>query len=156
LAAAQADWRHLWDKRRSDAETLRDLAGAARRRGDENQAALRYGEAASWRPDLHFLTIEQARMLEGAGRGAEAEAVLRNALLRLPDEPRLHEELGRLLARLGRAQEAAASLRQSLRLRRSSRHCGATLSGWQWLPMGRTVPLESRIWLEPLPPTVRR
>jgi transglutaminase-like putative cysteine protease/tetratricopeptide (TPR) repeat protein len=117
LAAAEADWRHLWDARRSDAEILRDLAGAARRRGDESQAALRYGEAAGWRPDLHFLTIEQAHMLEGAGQGSEAEAVLRRALLRLPDEPRLHEELGRLLARLGRPQEAAASLRQSLRLR---------------------------------------
>lgn len=117
LAAAEADWRHLLDTRRSDAEFLRSLAGAARRRGDESQAALRYGEAAGWRPDLHFLSIEQARMLEGAGQGSEAEAVLRKALLRLPDEPRLHEELGRLLARLGRSQEAAASLRQSLRLR---------------------------------------
>ena len=117
LAAAETDWRNLWDTRRSDAEFLRDLAGAARRRGDEGQAAQRYGEAASWRPDLHFLTIEQARMLEGAGQGNEAEAVLRGALQRLPDEPRLHEELGRLLVRLGRTQEAAASLRQSLRLR---------------------------------------
>jgi transglutaminase-like putative cysteine protease/tetratricopeptide (TPR) repeat protein len=116
-AAAEADWRHLWDLRRSDPEFLRELAAAAHRRGDLAQAALRYGEAAEWRPDLHFLTIEQAHMLDGAGRGAEAEAVLRKTLLRLPDEPRLHEELGRLLARLGRAQEAAASLRQSLRLR---------------------------------------
>jgi tetratricopeptide (TPR) repeat protein len=116
-AAAEADWRHLWDLRRSDPEFLRELAAAAHRRGDLAKAALRYGEAAEWRPDLHFLTIEQTRMLEGAGRGAQAEAVLRKTLLRLPDEPRLHEEMGRLLARLGRAQEAAASLRRSLRLR---------------------------------------
>jgi len=116
-AGAEADWRQLWSVRRSDPESLRELAAAAHRRGDLGEAALRYGEAAEWRPDLHFLTIEQARMLEGAGRGAEAEAVLRRALLRLPDEPRLHEELGRLLARQGHTQEAAASLRQSLRLR---------------------------------------
>jgi cellulose synthase operon protein C len=116
-AGAEADWRQLWSVRRSDPESLRELAAAAHRRGDLGEAALRYGEAATWRADLHFLTIEQARMLEGAGRGAEAEAVLRRALLRLPDEPRLHEELGRLLARQGRTQEAAASLRQSLRLR---------------------------------------
>jgi tetratricopeptide (TPR) repeat protein/transglutaminase-like putative cysteine protease len=117
LAAAESDWRHLWNTRRSDAELLRDLAGAARRRGDESQAAQSYGEAAGWRPDLHYLIIEQAHMLEGKGQGSEAVAVLRKALLRLPDEPRLHEELGRLLARLGRSQEASASLRQSLRLR---------------------------------------
>jgi transglutaminase-like putative cysteine protease/tetratricopeptide (TPR) repeat protein len=117
LHAAESDWRHLWDTRRSDAELLRELAGAARRRGDESQAAQSYGEAAGWRPDSYFLIIEQAHMLEGKGQGREAVAVLRKALLRLPDEPRLHEELGRLLARLGRSHEAAASLRQSLRLR---------------------------------------
>jgi len=116
-AGAEADWRQLSSVRRSDPESLRELAAAAHRRGDLGEAALRYGEAAEWRPDLHFLTIEQARMFEGAGRGAEAEAVLRSALLRLPDEPRLHEELGRLLARQGRTQEATASLRQSLHLR---------------------------------------
>jgi cellulose synthase operon protein C len=117
LAEAEAERRQLWDERRSDAELLRDLAGEARRRGDQSQAAQRYGEAAVWRPDLPFLTIEQARMLEGAGQGTEAEAVLRKALVRLPDEPRLHEEMGRLLARMGRLQEAAASLRRSLQLR---------------------------------------
>ncbi|MGB8298603.1 MAG: DUF3857 domain-containing protein [Polyangia bacterium] len=116
-AGAEADWHQLWSVRHSDPEFLRELAAAAHRRGDLDAAALRYGEAAEWRPDLHFLTIEQANMLEGAGRGAEAEALLRGILLRLPDEPRLHEELGRLLARQGRTQEAAASLRQSLHLR---------------------------------------
>ena len=114
---AEAERRRLWETRRSDAELLRELAAVTRRRGDQSQAAQLYGEAAGWRPDLHFLTIEQARTLEGAGRVSEAEAVLRKALLRLPDEPRLHEELGRLLARMRRPQEAAASLRRALRLR---------------------------------------
>ena len=114
---AEAERRRLWETRRSDADLLRELAAVTRRRGDESQAAQLYAEAAGWRPDLHFLTIEQARTLEGAGRGSEAEAVLRKALLRLPDEPRLHEELGRLLARMRRPQEAAASLRRALRLR---------------------------------------
>jgi len=82
--------------------------------------------------------------------------VLRKALQRLPDEPRLHEELGRLLVRLGRTQEAAASLRQSLRLRPQQRRCGATLSRWRRLPMGPTVRLASRIWFGLLPPTARR
>jgi transglutaminase-like putative cysteine protease/tetratricopeptide (TPR) repeat protein len=117
LVEAEAERRQLWDTRRSEADLLRDLAGAAHRRGDQSQAARLYGDAAEWRPDLHFLSIEQARMLEGVGRSTEAEAVLRRALLRLPDEPRLHEELGRLLARMGRVQEAAARLRRSLRLR---------------------------------------
>ena len=117
FSQAEAEWRRLWNTRRSDAELLRELAGAARRRGDESQAAQLYGEAAAWRPDLHYLAIEQAHVLEGAGRGREAEEVLRTALLRLLDEPRLHEELGRLLARTGRSQEAASSLRRALRLR---------------------------------------
>jgi tetratricopeptide (TPR) repeat protein len=117
LLEAEAEWRRLWEMRHSDADLLRNLAGAARRRGDHSRAARLYGEAAGWRPDLHFLTIEQAHILEGAGQGAKAEAVLRETLLRLPDEPRLHEELGRLLARMGRVQEAAASLRRSLQLR---------------------------------------
>ena len=114
---ADAERRRLWDARRSNADLLRDLAASARRRGDYGQAAHLYAEAAGWRPDLHYLIIEQARTIEGAGQGSEAEAVLRRALLRLPDEPRLHEELGRLLARLRRPQEAAASLRRALRLR---------------------------------------
>ena len=117
FAQAEAELRHLWDARRSDADLLRDLAGAARRRGDHSQAARLYGEAAGWRPDLHFFIIEQAHTLEGAGQGTLAESVLRKALLRLSDEPRLHEELGRLLARMGRPQEAEASLRRSLQLR---------------------------------------
>jgi len=43
LAEAEAERRQLWDTRRSDAELLRDLAGEARRRGDQSQAAQRYG-----------------------------------------------------------------------------------------------------------------
>ena len=117
FAEAEAERRRLWDRRRSDADLLRNLAGAARRLGDQSRAAQLYAAAAGWRPDLHLLTIEQAHMLEGAGQGAAAETVLRKALLRLPDEPRLHEELGRLLAGMGHLQDAAASLRRSLQLR---------------------------------------
>jgi len=84
-------------------------------------------------------------MLEGAGQGNEAEAVLRKALQRLPDEPRLHEELGRLLVRLGRTQEAAASLRQSLRLRPQQPALRRYAESLARLPMGPTVRLASRI-----------
>ncbi|HEX7597028.1 MAG TPA: DUF3857 domain-containing protein, partial [Polyangia bacterium] len=114
---AETDLRQLSNLRRSDAELLRDLAAAARRRGELGRSAELYSQAAQWRPDLQFLLVEQARMLEGSGRSTEAEAVLRRALQRLPDEPRLYEELGRLQARRGQRLAAAASLRQSLLLR---------------------------------------
>jgi tetratricopeptide (TPR) repeat protein len=117
FAESEATLRTLWTVRRSDPDVLRDLAVDARRRGEPVQAADWYGQAARWRPELHYLVLDQARMLEGAGQGPAALTVLRQALARLPDEPRLHEELGRLLARAGQTKEAVASLNQALRLR---------------------------------------
>ncbi len=117
FAEAEAALRALWSWRRSDADVLRDLAADARRRGASEQAAEWYGQALTWRPELHYLVLEQARMLEGAGQVEQAQAALRKVLARLPDEPRLHEELGRLLARAGHKKEAVDSLNQALRLR---------------------------------------
>ncbi len=117
LREAESELESLRAVYQDDVEILRELAQAARSRGDLAASARLYAEAAGWRPDLDFLLLNQAHMLEGRGDGREAERVLRRLAHRLPDEARVHEELGRLLARAGRGEEAVASLRRSLELR---------------------------------------
>jgi len=103
--------------RRSDSSVLRDLAEAARMRGDLPEAARLFGEALRWRPDVTAYVFDQARALEGNGDVAGARAVLRKALARLPDDAGVADELGRLEARAGRIEDAIASMRRSLELR---------------------------------------
>ena len=103
--------------RRSETVVLRDLAAAARARGDLANAARLYGEAASWRPDLSSLIFDQVAMLEGTGDVGAAEGVLLSALARLPDDPGLYEETGRLQARSGQTLAAVKSMRRALDLR---------------------------------------
>ena len=114
---SEAETRALYGVRRSDSGVLRDLAEAARVRGDLKEAARLYGEALRWRPDLTALVFDQARALEGSGDVAGARAVLREAEQRLPDDSGLPDELGRLEARTGRIDDAIASMRRSLELR---------------------------------------
>lgn len=117
LQEAEAELQTLRTTHANDVEILRDLAQAARSRGDLTQAARLNEEASRWRPDLEFLALDQARLLEGRGDGRAAETVLRQLAERLPDEARAHEELGRFLARVGRPSEAVTALRHALELR---------------------------------------
>jgi tetratricopeptide (TPR) repeat protein len=117
LQEAESELQSLRTTHGNDVEILRDLAQAARSRGDLAQAARLDAEAAHWRPDLEFLTLDEARMLEGRGNGRAAETVLRQLTERLPDEARAHEELGRFLARAGRSSDAVVALRRALELR---------------------------------------
>ena len=103
--------------RRSDVGVLRELAAAARRRGDLGESARLYGEALRWRPDLTALVFDQANALESHGDVAAARAVLGKAIVRLPDDAGLPEELGRLEARAGQFESAIANMRRSLELR---------------------------------------
>ena len=103
--------------RRSDIGVLRELAAAARRRGDLGEAARLYGEALRWRPDLTALVFDQASALEGQGDVAGAREVLGKAIVRLPHDAGLPEELGRLEARAGQFEAAVAAMRRSLELR---------------------------------------
>ena len=66
-AESEELYRAIYVGRRSDTVVLRDLAAAARARGDLAEAARLYGEAARWRPDLSTLAFNQATMLEGNG-----------------------------------------------------------------------------------------
>ncbi len=114
---ANALYQSIYSTRRSETGAARDLAAAARARGDLVEAARVYGEAARWRPDLTSFVFDQAAMLEGAGEQRAAEGVLRAALARLPEDPGLHEELGRLQARTGETVAAVVSMRRALELR---------------------------------------
>jgi cellulose synthase operon protein C len=114
---AEALYHSAYLAQRTDTSTLRDLANAARGRGDLKAAADYFAEAARWRPDLTSLVFDQAAMLEGQGDFEAAREVFRSAMQRLPDDASLLEELGRLEARTGHVQDAVASMRRSLELR---------------------------------------
>jgi transglutaminase-like putative cysteine protease/tetratricopeptide (TPR) repeat protein len=116
-AESEAVVRAIAGVRRSDSSVLRDLAEAARMRGNLPEAARLFGEALRWRPDVTAYVFDQARALEGNGDVAGARAVLRKALARLPDDAGVADELGRLEARAGRIEDAIASMRRSLELR---------------------------------------
>lgn len=114
---AEALFRSVYSVQRTATSPARDLASAARARGDLDAAAKLYAEAGRWRPDLVSLVFDQAAMLAGQGLYAEAVTVFRKAMERLPDDASLPEELGRLEARTGHVAEALASMRRSLDLR---------------------------------------
>lgn len=110
-------WRQLASSERNDLEVLRELADAARVRGAADEAIALAARAAALRPDLHGLTMDWARALEGAGRAVDARAALEAATGRLPDEPALHAELGRLLDRSGDVKGALVAVRAAVALR---------------------------------------
>ena len=62
----------LADERRADVDVQDQAARWARARGDGAEAQLRLAAAAGLRPDLPALSIELARLEEGAGQTAEA------------------------------------------------------------------------------------
>ncbi len=64
--------------------------------------------------------ISSARALAAAGRGDEAERVLRAALSGEPSSPALHQELAAVLRQSGRVREAAEALSHACRLRPDS------------------------------------
>ena len=114
---SEAIRRAMLPVRRSDIGVLRDVAAAARTRGDLAEAARLDSEAARWRPELTSLVYDQSSAHEGRGDIAEARAVLQAAMQRLPDDAGLPEELGRLEARAGNAAAAVANMRRSLDIR---------------------------------------
>jgi tetratricopeptide (TPR) repeat protein len=116
-AEAEAERRGILALRRTDIDLLQDLSTAARQRGDVEEAARLLGEIVDLRPDLTYVPIEQARMLEGAARPEAALEAIDRAIERVPDEARLHEERGRLLARRGRVEDALAAWRRALELK---------------------------------------
>jgi Flp pilus assembly protein TadD len=61
--------------------------------------------------------INLGRLLDAAGRPADAEQVLREGIGLTPDDADLHATLGLLLAETGRLPEAAAALVEAARLR---------------------------------------
>ena len=116
-ADSEAALRAIHGVRKSDIGVLRELAAAARRRGDLAAVARLDGEAARWRPDLTALVFDEANALESSGDMAGARAALHKAISRLPDDAGLAEELGRLEARAGQFETATASMRRALALR---------------------------------------
>jgi len=70
-------------------------------------------EASPGEPNLTALL---GAALNRQGRGAEAEPLLRRALVELPQYAKGHEELGRALQQLGRVDEAVGLLRQAVAL----------------------------------------
>jgi Flp pilus assembly protein TadD/transglutaminase-like putative cysteine protease len=116
-ADAEAALRAIQGVRMSDLGVWRALAAAARRRGDMAEVARLDGEALRWRPDLTALVFDQANALESSGDVVGARAILHKAMVRLPDDAGLAEELGRLEARAGQFENAIASMRRALALR---------------------------------------
>jgi tetratricopeptide (TPR) repeat protein len=114
---AESIRRLIYLARRTDVSTLRDLASAARSRGDLAETARLYGEGLRWRPDLILFAYDQATALEGLGDVAAARSILQAVERRLPDDAGVSEELGQLEARAGRFEAARTSMLRSLAIR---------------------------------------
>src|SRR5262249_14659628 len=89
----------------------------ARSRGDVERARELGDRLQRLRPDQLAFAADCAELLDGAGRGDEAHAVLKAALEIAPEDARLLERDGRLLHRLGRETPALERLRRALELR---------------------------------------
>ena len=114
---AESTRRSLLAVQRNDIGLARELANAARARGDLAEAARLLAEVARWRPDLTHLAVDEATLREAHGDVAGARAVLAKASLRLPADAGLAEEIGRMEARAGRVEAALTSMRRALELR---------------------------------------
>jgi transglutaminase-like putative cysteine protease len=117
LSAGDRLLEELSAERQMEVDLLHQLAGRARARGDGVAARSRLAAAAALRPDLPSLSIELARLDEGAGDSAAAVAELAALAARLPDDPATLVALGKLLERMGRTDEALEPLRTALLLR---------------------------------------
>jgi cellulose synthase operon protein C len=116
-ADAEKTWRGLLQDARDNVDLLRDLAGAARARGDTTESIRLLGKAAALRPDLPGLAVDWARELEGARNPDEARRVLEAAARQLPDEPILATEIAKLLDRMGQSSQALEWLKIAVELR---------------------------------------
>ena len=112
---AEAALRASHAQRRTDVSVMRELATAARARGNLTEASGLLAEAARSRPSP--ARRRPGRTARGKRRLAGARSVLEDAGRRLPGDAGLPEELGRLEARAGRIEAALPHMRRSLQLR---------------------------------------
>ncbi len=95
-----------------NAEYQRLLGAAYRMQGHLDQALRQFALARSLKPDEPRYWIDAIGVLDDLGRGAEALAILDDALSRTPDSRQLAETRLVLLRRSGRQVDAAAYAKQ--------------------------------------------
>jgi cellulose synthase operon protein C len=148
---AEAELRAVHALRRTDLDLALELARAARNRGAPGEAVRLYEHVGRQRPELTFISLDWARLLEGEGDVAGARRVLEGTAERLPDEPAAHEALGKLLVRAGdlpagldHLQKALALRPQNPTLRRYIEHLALETSGGR----GEAAADLARSWAE--------
>jgi len=114
--------------RAGDLEVLEGLARDARARGDRPAVVALSEEMLRQRPDRLSVYTTAAELLESAGEGARAAAVLSGACDDVaPEESGLWRARAELEERLGHRDEARAALRRVLALRPQDREVRAHL-----------------------------
>lgn len=93
------------------------LAHFFARRGQLDSAAAEYRAAIRLAPRLAQAYVDLAEVLRVSGDAAGGETVLREGILRIPNEAGMYYALGQHLMRAGRAADAVAPLAQASRLR---------------------------------------
>ncbi len=93
------------------------LASLARRQGDFEQAERELEAARALDPNFVPASVNLADLYRALGRDEEGEAVLREALVRQPDNPEVHHSLGLVLVRRKQLDAAIPSLQRAAELR---------------------------------------
>jgi tetratricopeptide (TPR) repeat protein len=97
-------------------ESVTNLGLLAMERGNAEEAAAQFRQALEMDPRYVPAAVNLADLYRALGREAEADQVLRKALVGAPQEAALHHALGLSLARQKRTQEAVAELAKAAQL----------------------------------------
>jgi len=138
LSGALTELRRALHDDSTDEEALEQLARLARLQGNAELAQLAYARLGGLLPEDASPLVQQARLLVGLGRYAEAVRVGEEAVLRAPDDAEVYQVLGR--AHLASNELAPAILRfqQAVHLEPEHGHALNNL-GFAWLRAGENA-----------------
>ncbi len=114
VAVAAAELEISLEVRPDDPRLLLERGNLAADRGRDSDALRLYEAALGLDPEGVEARVNAAMVHGRLGDPAQAEALLREASQRAPDDPAVNLDLGLLLAGLGRTDEAEAALRRAL------------------------------------------
>jgi tetratricopeptide (TPR) repeat protein len=116
LAQGVAEWIAVQEFNADRPESHTNLAGLHAERGASEQAFAELGKALALDPGFSPAFVNRADLLRALGREAEAEASLREALVRNPRDAVLHHTLGLALIRQKQRDAGLRELAEAVRL----------------------------------------
>jgi len=116
LEKGVAEWIAVQTFNADRPESHTNLGSLYAERGDSEQALAEYAKALELDPHFTPAVVNRADLFRALGREAEAEATLREAITRSPQDAVLHHGLGLSLVRQNRREEGLRELGRSVRL----------------------------------------